>query len=75
MQLAVHIHTNISAEPFARAIQYISRLFDGFGCRVPIFLLNGFACEREDAGFEAVVKIGGEDGVFVLVAVGKLFVS
>jgi hypothetical protein len=73
---AVHIykHTHTSTQPIARAIQYISRLLDSFCGGTPVFLLDCFACEREDAGFEAVVEAGGEDDVFVLVAVGELFV-
>lgn len=70
---AIHKYT-FSAEPVARAVQYISRLFDRFGSGVPVFLLDCLACKREDAGFQAVVKIGCEDDVFVLVAVGELCV-
>jgi len=66
----LYIYTHILAEPVARAVQYIRRLLDGFGCSIPVFLLDCFACEREDAGFEAVVKVGGEYDVFVLIAVG-----
>jgi len=70
----LYIYTHILAEPVARAVQYISRLLDGFGCGIPVFLLDCFACEGEDTGFEAVVEVGGEDDVFVLIAVGKLSV-
>jgi len=71
----LYIYTHILAEPIARTVQYISRLLDGFRCGIPVFLLDCFARKRKDASFEAVVQVWGEDDVFVLVAVGKLFAN
>ena len=70
----LYTHIHISAEPITCAVQYISRLLDRFSSSIPVFLLDCFACEREDASFETVIEVGGEDNVFVLVAVGELCV-
>ena len=75
MQLCyTHMYITLVTKSFARAGKYISRLFDSFSSGIPVFLLDCFACEGEDTGFEAVVEVGGEDDVFVLIAVGKLSV-
>jgi hypothetical protein len=55
-------------EGISCAIQYIGRLPDGFGRRVPVFLLDCVANEGVDRRFERVVGIGCEDDVFELSA-------